>query len=55
MHLGPDTFQYVGRTGLTAIGSATGRRYRFDGPGARVTVDAKDIHSLRAVPLLRLV
>jgi hypothetical protein len=52
---GTATFQYLGRAGLTAIGAATGKRYRFSGPGASVPVDARDIHSLRAVPLLRKV
>jgi hypothetical protein len=52
---GAATFQYLGRTGLTAIGAASGKRYRFDGPGAIVPVDARDIHSLRAVPLLKQV
>lgn len=46
-------FEYVGRTGLTAFGAATGRRYRFDRPGARVVVDPRDRPSLAAVPGLR--
>lgn len=48
-------FEYVGTTGLTAVGPITGRRYRFDGPGARVAVDARDAPSLMAVPRLRRV
>jgi len=48
-------FEYVGRSGLTAIGSATGQRYRFDRPGARVVVDPRDRPSLAAVPNLRQV
>jgi len=47
--------QYVGASGLTAIGTATGRRYRFDGPGAVVAADPSDRASLAAVPNLRLV
>jgi hypothetical protein len=46
-------FQYVGRTGLTVVGPVTGRRYRFDRPGARLEVDLKDRSSLAAVPHLR--
>jgi hypothetical protein len=45
-------FEYSGRTALTAVGGATGQRYRFDGPGARVVVDARDRPSLAAVPNL---
>jgi hypothetical protein len=48
-------FEYVGQTRMTVIGGATGRRYRFDRPGARVTVDPRDRPSLAAVPNLRLV
>ncbi len=48
-------FEYVGRTALTAIGGATGRRYRFEGPGARVVVDPRDRPSLAQVPTLRQV
>jgi hypothetical protein len=38
---------------LTAVGPITGRRYRFNGPGARVAVDSRDAPSMRAVPNLR--
>jgi hypothetical protein len=48
-------FEYVGPTGLTAIGGVSGRRYRFDRPGARVIVDPRDRPSLAAVPNLRQV
>jgi len=46
-------FEYVGRSSLMAIGPVTGRRYRFDGPGARVAVDRRDRRSLLSVPHLR--
>lgn len=46
-------FQYTGRTGLTAVGPVTGMQYRFDGPGATLPVDARDRHSLAAIPNLR--
>jgi hypothetical protein len=49
----PVLFEYLGRTGLTATGPFTGRRYRFDGSGAQVEVDARDAPSLAAVPNLR--
>ena len=48
-------FEYVGNTGLTATGPFTGRRYRFDGTGAQVEVDARDAASLMGVPNLRRV
>jgi hypothetical protein len=48
-------FEYTGQTGLTVLGGATGQRYRFDRPGARVVVDPRDRPSLAAVPNLRLV
>lgn len=46
-------FQYTGTTGATVTGGVTGRRYRFDHPGAIVAVDARDARSLAAVPMLR--
>jgi len=45
--------EYVGRTSLSAIGPATGRRYRFGMPGARVAVDLRDRQSLLSIPHLR--
>ncbi|MED5620948.1 hypothetical protein [Ideonella sp. BN130291] len=46
-------FEYVGATALTVIGPASGLRYRFDRPGARLAVDPRDRIALEAVPLLR--
>jgi hypothetical protein len=46
-------FEYVGVTGLTAVGPATGQRYRFDGHGSRAAVDLRDAPSMAAVPHLR--
>jgi hypothetical protein len=46
-------FEYIGNTGLTVVAPVTGRRYRFDHPGAQVEVDLRDRRSLAAVPLLR--
>jgi hypothetical protein len=47
--------QYVGRTALTVVGPATGKRYRFDTPGAVMAVELPDRASLAALPLLRQV
>ena len=49
----PAYFQYVGKTGLTVMGSRTHRRYRFDSPGAVVAIDSRDKRALAAVPALR--
>jgi hypothetical protein len=46
-------FEYVGKSGLTATGVVTRRQYVFAHPGARVAVDARDVHALRSIPLLR--
>ena len=46
-------FEYLGATSLTVVGSATGRVYSFDRPGARSEVDTRDQPSVARVPLLR--
>ncbi len=46
-------FEYLGATGLTVLGPITGKRYRFNGHGARVAVDLRDRPSMAAVPNLR--
>ena len=46
-------FQYVGRTALTVNGTATGVRYRFERPGTRLIVDARDRRALATIPVLR--
>jgi hypothetical protein len=48
-------YEYTGMTGMTVIGGVTGRRYRFDRPGARVGVEPVDNLSIAAVPGLRRV
>ena len=48
-------FQYLGAKGLTVIGPTSGKRYRFDSPGAIVVVDPRDRHALAAVSILRQV
>lgn len=35
-------YEYVGRGAMTITSPATGRRYRFDHPGARQEVDRRD-------------
>jgi hypothetical protein len=46
-------FEYVGRSGMTVIGSATGKQYRFERAGARLEVDLRDRFAMTAVPNLR--
>jgi hypothetical protein len=46
-------FQYVGATAMAVVGPVSGRRYRFEGPGARAEVDARDRRFLVGVPNLR--
>lgn len=48
-------FEYVGTTGLTVVGPATGKRYRFDQTGSRLFIDPQDAPAIRAVPHLRRV
>jgi hypothetical protein len=48
-------FEYTGRTGLTVIGSVSGRRYRFEKTGSRVVVDPRDRPGLSMIPKLRQV
>jgi len=49
----PVIFDYLGPTAVTAMGPVTQRLYRFDGPRARMAVDARDAPSIAAVPNLR--
>lgn len=46
-------FEYLGSTALTVTGPASGRRYRFEGRGARLVVDPRDRPGLSRVPRLR--
>ena len=48
-------FEYTGATTMTVVGGATGRTYRFDGPGARAAIDLRDQESVARVPNLRRV
>ena len=51
---GRPLFEYVGATALTVFGPVSGRRYRFERTGARLTADPRDGNALQTVPLLRL-
>jgi hypothetical protein len=46
-------FEYIGHTGMTVFGPASGRRYRFDAPGAQLAVDPRDRPGMAQIPLLR--
>lgn len=46
-------FEYTGATALTVEGPVTGKRYRWNAPGAVVTVDLLDRRAVAAVPHLR--
>jgi hypothetical protein len=48
-------FVYVGSTALVVTGPASGIQYRFDRPGARVEVDARDRILLASLSQLRQV
>ena len=45
-------FKYLGGTGMTVIGPATSKRYRFNGPGSIVEVDLRDRRSVALLPQL---
>jgi hypothetical protein len=47
--------EYVGVTSLSVTGAVTGRTYRFEKPGARVSVSRHDAWVLLQAPVLRLV
>ncbi len=47
--------EYIGRTALVVTGPYTGARYRFDQPGARLSVDARDRQAMLSIPMLRAV
>jgi len=51
----PVIFEYIGATGLSAVGSATRKLYRFDAKNARVAVDPRDASGMNGVPNLRRV
>lgn len=48
-------FVYVGNSGMTVQGPVSGQTYRFDCPGARLEVDARDRILLASLRQLRQV
>jgi hypothetical protein len=51
----PPIFQYAGSTALTVVSPLTRRTYRFERPGMRLEVDARDRSWLAFVPNLSAV
>ena len=51
----PIGFVYTGDTSLTVVGGATGRSYRFDHPGCRLEVQARDAPGLSSMAMLQRV
>jgi hypothetical protein len=51
----PTEFVYAGNTSLTVTGPVSGIRYRFDRPGARLNVDARDRVLLASIRQLQQV
>ncbi len=49
----PAAAEHLGETGMTVVGTVSGKRYRFNHPRAVVEIDARDRPSLAAVPKLR--
>jgi len=47
------TFEYLGETGVSAVGAITRKLYRFAGKHTQLAVDARDAPSIAAVPNLR--
>lgn len=48
----PPIFEYSGKTALTVIGPYSGRTYRFEQPGSRLTIDNRDLFSLAGISVL---
>lgn len=46
-------FRYYGETSLLVFGRVTGRKYRFERPGAEVAVDPRDAPSIANVANLK--
>jgi hypothetical protein len=51
----PVAFEFSGPSSLTIFGRATGTRYHFPGPGARVLVDPRDAPVLEVIRGLKVV
>jgi hypothetical protein len=46
-------FQYIGATALTAVGSVTGIRYRFNHANDIQIIDKQDVTAMRQVAVLK--
>jgi hypothetical protein len=46
-------YEYTGTTGMTVIGPASGVKYRFCQPGAKLQIDSRDVVSMAGLPNLR--
>jgi hypothetical protein len=46
-------FQYIGKTALSAIGSITGKQYRFNFTGDIQLIDSRDVYSMAAITVLK--
>lgn len=54
-HLQRVVFEYLGSSVFSVLSPITGRRYRFEGPGARIEVAARDRPYLAGLAQLRQV
>jgi hypothetical protein len=46
-------YEYTGSTSMTVTGSVSRTTYRFDGPGAMLQIDPRDLASMSGLPDLR--
>lgn len=46
------SFRYTGKTSLTAVGTITGRYYRFQKQGDILNVDYRDANAMKAITAL---
>ncbi|HEY5369413.1 MAG TPA: hypothetical protein VIJ75_10500 [Hanamia sp.] len=46
------SFRYQGKTSLTAVGSITGKHYRFQKTGDILIIDYRDANGIMAIPNL---
>lgn len=49
------SFEYTGKSALSVTGAVTRTQYRFNAPGSRQNVDARDVAGLMNVPVLKRV
>ena len=46
-------YEYTGTASMTVSGPVSRTTYRFDGPGAKVQIDPRDLASMAGLPDLR--